>query len=119
MFQDISPSPFVASPQQLEREIAWVSLIPFDKEGNQGMECVGSRGSVTYLRGKFGKELSPVALLFWAHSLRGPSACSEHPLVPLLRMGSAVSPLGLCLGGKVWRVVSSPSAHGPEPHTHT
>ena len=57
MFQDISPPPFVASPQQLEREIAWVSLIPFDKEGNQGMECVGSRGSVTYLRGKFGKEL--------------------------------------------------------------
>lgn len=46
MFQDISPSPFVAFPQQLEREreIAWVSLIPFDKEGNQGMECVGSRG---------------------------------------------------------------------------
>ena len=90
-------------------------------QGRKPRHGVCWKGSVTYLRGEFGKDLSPVALLFWARSLRGLSAYSEHPVVPLLRMGSAVSPWGLCLGGKFWLIqegCDSPPAHGPEPHTH-
>lgn len=102
MFQDISPSPSVPSPQQPEREIAWVSLIPFYKEGNQGMECVG-RGQWLIWGVSLGRDWA-LTLLFWACSPRGPSACSEHPVVPWLRMGFAVSPLDLCLGGKVWLI---------------
>lgn len=55
-------------------------------------------GWVTYLSGEFGKELSPMALPFWALPLGGLPACTEGTLGPTTENGAcsqlAVSVLG-------------------------
>ena len=55
-------------------------------------------GSVTYLSGEFGKELSPMVLPFWDLPLGGLPACTEGTLSPATENWACSQPVVSVLG---------------------